>query len=160
MCPIKSTKSFWSANIRIRLSFFNSSLPVVVMAADSWGEVLLNESFPLIVLCHGRGHLISSTGTWGKLPGNGNMEHTSTNFHKNYQAFIIRKLFEKISLLRKQNSMPRLKYFITNISLGELRHRSRDVSFSFWPCAGPLPWLGVFKYINQSHCPGWEYLNI
>ena len=118
MCPIKSTKSFWSANIRIRLSFFNSSLPVVVMAADSWGEVLLNESFPLIVLCHGRGHLISSTGTWGKLPGNGNMGHTSTNFHKNYQAFIIRKFFEKkISLWRKQNSMPRLKSFITNISL-------------------------------------------
>ena len=65
------------------------------MAADSWGEVLLNESFPLIVLCHGRGHLISSTGTWGKLPGNGNMEHTSTNFHKNYQAFITRMFFEK-----------------------------------------------------------------
>ena len=24
----------------------------------------------------------------------------------------------------------------------------------------PLPWLGVFKYINQCHCPGWGYLNI
>jgi len=23
-----------------------------------------------------------------------------------------------------------------------------------------LPWLGVFKYLNQCHCPGWEYLNI
>ena len=21
-------------------------------------------------------------------------------------------------------------------------------------------WLGVFKYLNQCHCPGWEYLNI
>ena len=23
-----------------------------------------------------------------------------------------------------------------------------------------LGWLGVFKYLNQCHCPGWEYLNI
>ena len=27
----------------------------------------------------------------------------------------------------------------------ELRHCYRDVFFSCWPCAGPLPWLGVFK---------------
>ena len=53
---------------------------------DSWGEVLLNESFPLIVLCHGRGHLISSTG--GKLPANGNMGLTTktlTKFIKFYR---------------------------------------------------------------------------
>ena len=23
-----------------------------------------------------------------------------------------------------------------------------------------LPWLGVFKYLNQCHCPDLEYLNI
>ena len=23
-----------------------------------------------------------------------------------------------------------------------------------------LPWLGVFKYLNQCHCFGWEYLNV
>ena len=23
-----------------------------------------------------------------------------------------------------------------------------------------LPWLGLFKYLNQCHCPGWRYLNI
>ena len=23
-----------------------------------------------------------------------------------------------------------------------------------------LPWLGVFKYLYQCHCTGWEYLNI
>ena len=42
----------------------------------------------------------------------------------------------------------------------ELRHCYRNVFFSYWPCAGPLPWLGVFKYINQCHCTGWGYLNI
>ena len=47
-----------------------------------------------------------------------------------------------------------------NIVIRELRHCYRNVFFSCWPCAGPLPWLGVFKYINQCHCPGWEYLNI
>ena len=41
--------------------------------------------------------------------------------------------------------------------LREPRHRYRDVSFSCWPC---LPWLGLFKYLNQCHCPGWRYLNI
>ena len=24
----------------------------------------------------------------------------------------------------------------------------------------PLPWLGVFKYLYQCHCTGWEYFNI
>ena len=40
------------------------------------------------------------------------------------------------------------------LDLREPRHRYRDVFFSCWPFAGieysiPLPWLGVFKYINQ-----------
>ena len=48
--------------------------------------------------------------------------------------------------------------------LRELRHRYRDVFFSCWPCAWIeysilLLWLGVFKYINQFHCPGWGDLN-
>ena len=53
----------------------------------------------------------------------------------------------------------------TNMNLRESRHGYRHVFFSCWPCAWIkysilLPWLGVFKYINQCHCPGWGYLNI
>ena len=37
-----------------------------------------------------------------------------------------------------------------------------DIAIAMSPsCADPvLPWLGVFKYLNQSHCTVWGYLNI
>ena len=35
--------------------------------------------------------------------------------------------------------------------------RRVDVALSLYD---PMPWLEGFKCLNQSHCPGWRYLNV
>ena len=41
-------------------------------------------------------------------------------------------------------------------------YENHDIAIAMFPSrADPvLPWLGLFKYLNQCHCPGWRYLNI
>ena len=41
-------------------------------------------------------------------------------------------------------------------------NENHDIAIAMSPSrADPvLPWLGLFKYLNQCHCPGWRYLNI
>ena len=41
-------------------------------------------------------------------------------------------------------------------------NENHDIAIAMSPSrADPvLPWLGLFKYLNQCYCPGWRYLNI
>ena len=43
-----------------------------------------------------------------------------------------------------------------------IQHENHDIAIAMSPSrADPvLAWLGVFKYLNQSHCTVWGYLNI
>ena len=41
-------------------------------------------------------------------------------------------------------------------------YENHDIAIAMSPSRADhvLPWLGVFKYLNQSHCTVWGYLNI
>ena len=43
-----------------------------------------------------------------------------------------------------------------------LEYENHDIAIAMSPSrADPvLPWLGVFKFLYQSHCTDWGYLNI
>ena len=43
-----------------------------------------------------------------------------------------------------------------------IQYENHDIAIAMSPFrADPvLPWLGLFKYLKQCHCPGWRYLNI
>ena len=47
-------------------------------------------------------------------------------------------------------------------SYQNIKYENHDIAIAMSPSrADPvLPWLGVFKYLNQSHCTVWGYLNI
>jgi len=43
-----------------------------------------------------------------------------------------------------------------------MNNENHDIAIAMSPSrADPvLPWLGLFKYLNICHCPGWRLLNI
>ena len=52
--------------------------------------------------------------------------------------------------------------FDFDLALQIFKNENHDIAIAMSPSrADPvLPWLGVFKYLNQSHCTVWGYLNI
>ena len=49
-----------------------------------------------------------------------------------------------------------------NLMVSIIVDENHDIAIAMSPSrADPvLPWLGLFKYLNQCHWPGWEYLYI
>ena len=61
----------------------------------------------------------------------------------------------------KKLKLKTFRYFL-NILACFIIYENHDIAIAMSPSrAYPvLPWLGLFKYLNQCHCPGWRYLNI
>ena len=86
------------------------------------------------------------------------------------QSFVSSRDIDKERRDVIESSLPALvmiyKLYVLDIRcsqlLSDIYYENHDIAIAMSPShADPvLPWLGLFKYLNQCNCPGWRYLNI